>query len=174
MVLGRCIIRTQSFLGTDFINPITGLKFFHTFNKENMNQIVTTLLTNSQDKSIYQLDFQDGVTMEGKNLSKTPTLYYVKKGTFACGPKDIRIFKEGDTFSFKPNESYILVSSGDASLLEFESSLPQATYDEETKMMNEDDICKKSKLWVQCRNPPLYSVKPLKRANKSQPLPPWH
>jgi len=143
------------------------------------NQIVkTTRLTSSQDKSIYQLDFQDGVTMEGKNLTKTPTLYYVKKGMFACGRKnmkDIRIFKEGDTFSFEAQESYILVSSGDASLLEFESSLPQATYDEETKMMNEDDICKKSKLWVQCsRNFPLNSVKPLKGANKSQPLLPWH
>jgi len=97
--------------------------------------IITTTLASSDGKRINELKFQNGISMTGRNLSKTPTLYYVKKGYFICNQN---VYKEGDTFTFNPDQEYTIKSMDNSILLEFESSLPEAIY----------KTTKKPKLWV--------------------------
>jgi len=97
--------------------------------------IITTNLASSGGKSINELKFQNGISMTGKNLSKTPTLYYVKRGYFICNQN---VYKEGDTFTFNSEQEYTITSMDNSILLEFESSLPEVIY----KTTN------KPKLWV--------------------------
>jgi hypothetical protein len=97
--------------------------------------IITTTLASSDGKSINELKFQNGISMTGRNLSKTPTLYYVKKGYLICKQN---VYKEGDTFTINPEQEYTLKSMDNSILLEFESSFPEATYKK----------TEKPKLWV--------------------------
>ena len=97
--------------------------------------IITTTLASSDGKCINELKFQNGISMTGKNLCKTPTLYYVKKGYFICNQN---VYKEGDTFTFNPEQEYTIKSMDIIILLEFDSSLPEAIY----------KTTKKPKLWV--------------------------
>ena len=120
--------------------------------------IVTDVLASSGGKSISELKFQYGVTMSGRNLSKTPNLYYVKRGYFICTRNDSVTYKEGDTFTVEPGENFILTSMDHSILLEFESSVPE--FHKVPSPANNDSIY--TKLWVKCRPETLYTVNPLK------------
>ena len=111
--------------------------------------IITNVLASSEGKTISELNFQNGITMSGVNLSTTPTLYYVKRGYFICTRGKSHIYKEGDTFTLQPREEYVLTSMDHSILLEFESSQPLADSSTIPSSLKYDERI--AKLWVKCQ-----------------------
>lgn len=125
--------------------------------------IITNVLASSGGKSISELRFQCGITMSGRNLCKTPTLYYVKRGYFICTRTRSVTYKEGDTFTIQPEEEFVLTSMDHSILLEFESSVPE--FHKVPSPVKNESIY--TKLWVKCRPETLYTINPLKGSNGS-------
>ena len=165
MVYDRLFIRIRSFLGNDLVK-ITNLKFYkqriggtEMFFRDGSDSIKSTTLATLEGKSIFQLDFQKDIVIVGRNLSKTPNLYYVKSGCFILMDNNTETtVKESDTFTIGQDQSYTIKCVNEGSLLEFESSTPKFFRPVgpaiETAKINGDEkghTCDEKPLWVQRR-----------------------